>query len=76
MKDQETLLYTFVGMILSEMFLPLTNLNWSREIKLDRIEPSLRLISLQIILLVKLIRFMGLYSYNYLGWSTLRSKQE
>ena len=57
----------------SEIVLPLTNPDWFVKIKAGRIGLSLLLISLEIILLVKLLKLIHIYSVSVFGLFTLGS---
>lgn len=59
-----------------ENLLFLTKLGWVVEIKLDKIMVNVTQIILEMILLVKLLRMMGLNSDSLLGWFTFGSKTE
>ena len=58
----------------SAMLLPFTKPDWLVEIKDGRIGLSLELTSLDIILLVKLLRLIGLNSVSYFGLFTFGSR--
>ena len=65
---------SWASMMFSEILLPLTNLYWLVEIKVGRIGLSLLPISLEMILLVKLLTLIVLYSVILFGLFTLGSR--
>lgn len=57
----------------SKLLLPFTKPDWLSEIREGNIGASLRHKSLEIILLVKLLRLIGLKSESLIGWTTFES---
>lgn len=61
-------------MIFSVMLLPITNPDWLRDMSLGRIGANLVEITLEMILLMKLLKLMGLNSVREFGNSTFGSR--
>lgn len=64
---------SWVSIIFSEILLPFTNPDWFKEIKFGRIGASLRYTNLEVTLLTKLFKLIGLNSAKLFGLLVLGS---